>query len=674
LPLVSATDPLKDLKAGVTAYEAKRYPAAIAALTPLGKRIPELADYVAWFLASAQSESKDYGAVPKTLEAVWKQSPASPLVGRAALLAADSYSHNMAFSDAAEMLRRHYASLAQPDGDMALAQALEASGKQPQAAEYYQHVFFGYPLSKPAPQAEMALDRLKISLGTAYPSATVPVELSRALKLAEAGLAVRARRELEALIPQLTGADKDLARVRVGVALYKSGDPADARKYLAGLTGLSAGADAERIYYLHQSARKLGDTAGVAAALQQLGKLYPGSAFREELLSNAGDKYLVENQPAQYEPLYRGCYEATVKDARASVCHWKVTWSHYLHRQSDAEQLLKEHLTLFPKSDDASGALYFLGRIAEAQKDQASAAAYYAEILRGYPNHYYAAVARQRLASVRPRADGASAAEAFLKTIRLPPRSSKWNFEPSPISKQRIARSRMLASMGLEVWAEGELRFGADKEDQPQYLATELSSLLGRTNPAQALRYVKHYSTAILDVPFDSAPEVFWRAAFPLPYRDDLDRFSKANGLDPFLVAGLIRQESEFDASITSYAGARGLTQLMPATGRELSRRLKLTGFSTPRLFEPSLNLQLGTFYLKMVTNQLSGNTEAALAAYNAGLSHAKEWLTWGEFREPSEFVETVPFTQTRGYIQAVLRNADLYRRTWADAKAAAGQ
>jgi soluble lytic murein transglycosylase len=68
---------------------------------------------------------------------------------------------------------------------------------------------------------------------------------------------------------------------------------------------------------------------------------------------------------------------------------------------------------------------------------------------------------------------------------------------------------------------------------------------------------------------------------------------------------------------------------------------------------------------MKMVTNQLNGNTEAALAAYNAGLSRAKEWLTWGEFREPAEFVETVPFTQTRGYIQAVLRNADLYRRTW---------
>ena len=212
---------------------------------------------------------------------------------------------------------------------------------------------------------------------------------------------------------------------------------------------------------------------------------------------------------------------------------------------------------------------------------------------------------------------------------------------PAPVTKARVARARQLASAGLDSWAEVELRYGAEKEDQPQVLAMELASLLGKGKPEQALRSIKRYAIGYLNLPFDSAPRDFWRFAFPLPFRADLDRFSKANSLDPFLVAALIRQESEFDPRAVSRTSARGLTQIMPDTGRELSRRLHLTPYSTPRLFEPEVNLQLGTYYLKMVTTQLGGHEEAALAAYNAGMSRAKLWLTWGEFREPAEFIET---------------------------------
>ena len=76
----------------------------------------------------------------------------------------------------------------------------------------------------------------------------------------------------------------------------------------------------------------------------------------------------------------------------------------------------------------------------------------------------------------------------------------------------------------------------------------------------------------------------------------------------------------------------------------------------------------MGTFYLKSMIDYLGGNVEAALAAYNAGLSRANAWLSWGDFKEPAEFIETVPFTETRGYIQTVLRNADVYRRLYGSA------
>jgi soluble lytic murein transglycosylase len=662
----ASPDPLADLKAGIAALEAKRYPGAIASLSPLPKRMPELADYAAWFLASAQSESKNYPAVAKSLDPVWKQNPPSPLASKAALLAADAYTQTAAFGDAVDVLRKNYAALNQPEGDLALAKAFEAASDPVSAAVYFQRVFYSYPLAPEAGQAEIALDRLKMSLGAKFPPSMAATMLGRALKLVDSGYAWRARKELEALIPQLGGADKDLARVRLGVAEYNAKDTLAAQKQLTSLQNLAPEPDAERLYYLYLCARRSKSEQAANAEFQKLEKLYPNSTWRLQTLIANGDRLFLDHQPDQYEPVYRACYEGFPTDPRAAVCHWRVTWLHYLRRQPDAVDLLRDHLKLFPASEAASAALYYLGRQSEATKENASARVLYEEIASQYPNQYYAVVARERLAKLPPRAPkDTDNAEAFLKSIHFPQRARTWNFEATSVTKTRIARAKMLASVGLTSWAEGELRYGADREGQPQLEAMELASLLGPEKPQIGLRYIKHYAGGYLYVPFESAPKDFWKLAFPMPYKADLDRYAKANSLDPFLVAALIRQESEFDARAVSPASARGLTQIMPATGRELSRRIHLAPYSTARLFEPAVSLQLGTYYLKMVITQLNGHSEAALAAYNAGLSRAKTWLAWGDYREPAEFTETIPFTETRTYVQTIMRNADLYRRTY---------
>jgi soluble lytic murein transglycosylase len=326
--------------------------------------------------------------------------------------------------------------------------------------------------------------------------------------------------------------------------------------------------------------------------------------------------------------------------------------------------MLREQLRMFPSSDDASAALYFLGRLAQQSKDNASARAYYEEVAREYPNQYYATQARDRLTEVRG-VQPARAVTDFLQTVSFPQRVRTRIFEPNAAAQIRIERARLLISAGLPDWAERELRFGAQTEDQPHVLAMELAALSGTDKPQQAIKYVKGLAPGYLFLPIESAPLDFWRIAFPLPYRNDLERYSRDNKVDPFLMAALIRQESEFDNRAVSPANARGLTQIEPSTGRELNRRLKVTKYTTTKLFEPAVTLQFGSYYLKQLTDQLSGNTEAALAAYNAGLSRARAWLKWGDFREPAEFVETVPFSQTRNYIQAVMRNADAYRRIY---------
>lgn len=253
---------------------------------------------------------------------------------------------------------------------------------------------------------------------------------------------------------------------------------------------------------------------------------------------------------------------------------------------------------------------------------------------------------------------------AFLRGIAFPKRARAENFKAGPEAAARIERAKLLEQAGLADWAEQELRFGARNGDQPYVMALELASR-SADKPDQAMRSIKAYAGGYLFLPLDAGPREFWTFAFPLPFRTEVESLSEQNGLDPFLMAALIRQESEFNPKAVSRTGARGLAQIQPATGRELSRRLKLTSYSSAALFQPHLNLQLGTYYLKTLLAQVGGREEAALAAYDAGPTHARAWLTWGDFREPAEFIETIPFTETHGYVQSVLRNADLYRRLY---------
>src|SRR5262249_38185691 len=116
-----------------------------------------------------------------------------------------------------------------------------------------------------------------------------------------------------------------------------------------------------------------------------------------------------------------------------------------------------------------------------------------------------------------------------------------------------------------------------------------------------------------------SLPRSYWESLFPKPFWVDLKRFSVRNQLDPFLVASLIRQESEFNPNAISRANAVGLMQLLPKTGRTVAKKEKLHHFNASQLYVPGVNLQLGTSYFRSMVDKFGGSFEYALAAYNAG-------------------------------------------------------
>jgi soluble lytic murein transglycosylase len=153
-----------------------------------------------------------------------------------------------------------------------------------------------------------------------------------------------------------------------------------------------------------------------------------------------------------------------------------------------------------------------------------------------------------------------------------------------------------------------------------------------------------------------------WNLLFPQTYWKLVQRQARANRLDPYLVMGLIRQESAFNARATSPANARGLMQVLPKTASRSKRpsRIRSTG---ARLYDPTYNVRFGCSYLQGLFKEFDGKPELALAAYNAGDFRVRDWMKSNSFRDSTEFLEAIPIQATRVYVESVLRDAAIYRQ-----------
>jgi soluble lytic murein transglycosylase len=228
----------------------------------------------------------------------------------------------------------------------------------------------------------------------------------------------------------------------------------------------------------------------------------------------------------------------------------------------------------------------------------------------------------------------------------------------------RVQKAHLLENGALLDFAVRELQAAAN-DNKGAWLPAETARMyrdIGRYD--RAIQVLKRAVPNYFAVDLPSLPRSYWEALFPEAYWPDLKRFSNSNGLDPYLVASLIRQESEFNPNAVSNKNAVGLMQLLPKVGKGVAKQEKLKHFNPTQLFTPGVNLQLGTKYFRSMVDKF-GSFEYALAAYNAGSDRVEDWLAQGKYRDTEEFVESIPFTETREYVQAIMRNANVYRQLY---------
>jgi soluble lytic murein transglycosylase len=652
------------LALGVGDYFAKNYELAAEQLKLASEDPRKLGDYARYYRARSLVEADNHAGAAWVLADFQTRYAGGRLAPAAVRVRAESLIRAEHPDKAREVLDQAKKILSEPVRLYLLGRVDELEGRLKEAVETYRRVYYYYPLSPQASDAEERLSALRQLMGAGYGDAPASWRLARADALFDGRQYALAGSEYQLAVTGLSGKDLDRARVGIGASDYERLRTTNADTWLRGLEVADPESDAKRLYYLVQCARRKNQTSEFERRLAEFDRKHPKSQWYEEALFALGNHYLLENDTRQYGKYYELAARTFPKGEHASKAHWKVCWRAYLERDPRARPLFEEHLTLYPNSEQAASAAYWLGRLAEKEGDQALARDLYAGIDRSFPHYYSSLLARQRLAEIgQPEGQTHPLAAKFLRAVSS---ARTLSDKSSDETRALLHRGKVLFELGLGEDAEKELLTGDYRAGDAHYVGLELyRQTVARGVNYRGLRYMKRYGFGYLRMPLESMPLEFWESLFPMPWGDELQASAAPHQLDPYLVAGLIRQESEFNPAAHSHAGAMGLMQIMPATGRGLAQRLGIQSFATPHLYQPELSLRLGTLHLKQVFDRYQNELEISLAAYNAGEHRAAKWIEWGDFDEPGKFVETIPFTETRGYVQSVLRNADIYRRLY---------
>jgi soluble lytic murein transglycosylase len=632
----------------------------------------ELGDYVAYYLGDAYLKTVHNAEALSTLADFSKNFPDSLLIRDAHLVYASALLEEGRAQEAADLLEKDRAPV-RADVELAIGRAYEAAGDHQKAASAFRNLYYNLPTSFESDVAGTELHKLGVP-------GSVAERRTRADLLFKARRYSDAAHDYHDLVEEVTPTDRPAVQLALASALEKSDRSHDARQLLLSMGAQSGDAEAERLYLLSETARSTSDEEAVQRTLNELRQFGPSSPWLEQALLSAGNMYLLKRDYDRAIDYFRELQQRFPKGGHASSAHWKSEWLSFRQGRTDeARKGFEDQIALYPDSAEIPAALYWRARLAEEEGNPAMARAFYQKLSDRFRNYYYAELGRQRL-KVLPGLGAGSPKEGspkdgwpqgdaphypLLDHVSPLSTAGKITAADPPDDNLRVERARLLSNGALADMAVRELQAAASQEGGT-WAPPEMARVYqdgGRYD--RGIEIMKRATPNYFAVDIPDLPRPYWEALFPKAYWTDLRKYSVLNGLDPYLVASLVRQESEFNALALSRANAVGLMQLLPNTGKTVAKQVKLKGYSAPQLYTPAVNLELGTRYFKEMVDKYNGQFEYALAAYNAGSDRVGDWLGQGHYRDPQEFVESIPFTETREYVQAILRNANMYRQLY---------
>jgi soluble lytic murein transglycosylase len=656
---------------GYQEYQGRLYRQAAEDLAEAAKNEFSLADYAVFYQASSFRQDNRPQDAAVLLQDFASRFPHGRLLDQVLAMRASallSAEQAQAAVDAllAEPATHKHSALA-----LLLGQAYMQAQHLGEAAATFQNVYYNFPLSSEAKPAADALSSLRNRMGTGYPEPVGAWKIARVEALFKAGRYADALSEYSDLLksePSSPLAPRwQLGRARCLWRLQRS---ADALQVL--FTRYDAPElESQRLALLVHVHTQQSDVSEVTQDLAQLEASYSSSPAYADALSAAGMFYYRQLNWQEAARNFRRLWDLFPQDNRLRDDGWRLGWCDYLLGDAATAEVMHKYLMQFPDSARAPAALYWLGQVEEDQGAIAEARALYALLVNRFAHTYYAAHASAHLATLKARQGSAASpndstaaplAAALIPVLTppvVPPGLACAHDTPIDAAGPAL----ILHALDLLNLEQDVLKAAVAGENPP----VELRLLLAGTYSAQgnassalfgALKTAPGYS----QMEFSDLPEEVWDLLYPQAYSKLIATQARLNNLDPYLVMGLIRQESAFSPHALSNANARGLMQVLPQTAARTTRssRVRAAG---QRLYDSNYNVRVGCAYLAQLLKEFDGQPEFAVAAYNAGDSRVKEWMKKYTFRDRAVFLESIPITATRNYVELVLRDAEVYRQ-----------
>jgi len=641
----SEPSPKRSFLMGVNALRLGKAEEAVPLLVEAEQKLPLLGDYAALYQAEALLKLKKYNEAAVKAAAIPKVYPASLLIRRAEKLHLDiliaSADYKNAIKSGQAFVEKYPSGGDSVDALFQSARSCEEAGDQNGAAQIYRGICLNNPLSS---QAKISRERLQVLEKGGV--GIVPFTAEELLRLAST---LYSRNEftlsLQTLksIPLAGQPEAVVGRIdlRTGLALYRLRNWNGAEKSLEKAAGSTIAAIRSEARFWHAKSLERQDRN------EQAFKLYleltaEGSKqeFADDALMEAAGLRRIEGHYAEAARLFEQVGQSFPGSRFIPRASWDSSWCHYLAGEN---ALAAESFKVLLKDEaQREKTLYWIGRALE-KAGNVAATDYYRILLDEFPSGFYASWYREQK-GIKDTRETLDRRDVLIDAAL-----------PSGFDKPRL-----LSSLGMIEEARSEMaaarRKTGDRKGQFPGLA-RIYLEMGDYGSAIAL-FLQNFP-----VKWEKATLPLWTAGYPLAYSGPVAEHTAANNLSEALIYSLIRAESGFCTTITSPVGAMGLMQLMPATAKATAR--EKGAFNPARLMTPEYNIRLGTKHFRDLLKGYDGDLVYSVAAYNAGSGSVARWRKNLKGLSKDEFIESIPYQETRDYVKKVYAAAATYRQLY---------